>query len=232
MLFLLPAFLSENSPIDYFAPSIKDVIMSVDHFFVENDKTARKVIKFFAPEKKQSELKLYLLDKYSESQDLKEAQSLMKSGVDFGLLSDAGLPCIGDPGNIMVKWCHENQLKVIPINGPSSFILALIASGFNGQQFSFNGYLPIDKSEKKSKILWLENQVNNTGFTQIFMETPYRNNQMIEDLCKYLSPKTKLCIAANINDPKSEFIQTKSIQDWQKSKPDLHKIPTVFLIGK
>lgn len=231
MLFLLPAFLSENSPIDYFAPSIKEVIMSVDHFFVENDKTARKVIKFFAPEKKQSELKLYLLDKYSQTQDLKEAQALMKSGVDFGLLSDAGLPCIGDPGNIMVKWCHENHIKVNPINGPSSFILALIASGFNGQQFSFNGYLPIDKSDKKKGIQHLENLMQKTGFTQIFMETPYRNNQMIEDLCKYLSPKTKLCIAANINDPELEFIQTKTIQNWQKEKLDFHKIPTVFLIG-
>lgn len=231
MLFLLPAYLSENSPVNYFAPNIKEIIMNIDHFFVENDKTARKVIKFFAPEKKQSELKLFLLDKYSESNDLKEAQQLMKQGVDFGLLSEAGLPCIGDPGNIIVKWSHNNAIKVVPINGPSSFILALIASGFNGQQFSFNGYLAIDKSEKKKQIQQLEAIVNKTGFTQIFMETPYRNNQMIEDLCKHLSPKTKLCIAANINDPESEFIQTKTVQDWQKQKPDLHKIPTVFLIG-
>ncbi|MGV4413416.1 SAM-dependent methyltransferase [Chryseobacterium sp. T1] len=231
MLFLLPAYLSENSPVDYFAPCIKDIILKTDYFFVENEKTARKVIKFFAPEKKQSELKLFLLDKYSESNDLKEAQQLMKEGVDFGLLSEAGLPCIGDPGNIIVKWSHDNAIKVIPINGPSSFILALIASGFNGQQFSFNGYLAIDKSEKRKQIQQLEAIVNKSGFTQIFMETPYRNNQMIDDLCKYLSPKTKLCIAANINDPESEFIQTRSAQDWQKQKPDLHKIPTVFLIG-
>ena len=111
MLFLLPAYLSENSPVNYFAPNIKEIIMNIDHFFVENDKTARKVIKFFAPEKKQSELKLFLLDKYSESNDLKEAQQLMKQGVDFGLLSEAGLPCIGDPGNIIVKWSHNNAIK-------------------------------------------------------------------------------------------------------------------------
>lgn len=232
MLYLLPAYLSENSPTDYFAPAIKDIIMNTDHYFVENEKTARKVIKFFAPEKKQPELKLFLLDKYSETSDLKEAQDLMKGGVDFGLLSEAGLPCIGDPGNIMVGWSHQNNIRVIPVNGPSSFILALIASGFNGQEFTFNGYLPIDKEKKKKEIQHLENQANKTGFTQIFMETPYRNNQLFDDLVKFLNPHTKLCIAANINDPQNELIKTKTISDWKKEKPELHKIPAVFLIGK
>lgn len=232
MLFLIPAYLSENSPISYFAPVIKEYIMKTDYFFVENEKTARKVIKFFAPEKKQPDLKLYVLDKYSENSDLKEAQTLLKNGQDFGLLSEAGLPCIADPGNIMVKWCHENDVKVIPVNGPSSIILALISSGFNGQEFTFHGYLPIDKSEKKSKIQYLENQVNKTGYSQIFMETPYRNNALFEDLCKFLSPSTRLCIAANINDPLEEFVKTRTIKDWQKNKPELHKIPAVFVLGR
>ena len=232
MLFLIPAYLSENSPIAYFAPAIKEYILKTDYFFVENEKTARKVIKFFAPEKKQADLKLCLLDKYSESADLKEAQKLMKNGQDFGLLSEAGLPCIADPGNLMVKWCHENNIKIIPINGPSSIILALISSGFNGQEFTFHGYLPIDKAEKKSRIQYLENQVQKTGYSQIFMETPYRNNQLFEDLCKFLAPNTRLCIAANINDPNEEFIKTLSIKDWQKNKPELHKIPAVFVLGK
>ena len=232
MLYLLPAYLSESSPTDYFAPAIKDIIMNTDHYFVENEKTARKVIKFFAPENKQQELKLFLLDKYSETSDLKEAQDLMKEGVDFGLLSEAGLPCIGDPGNIMVGWSHQNNIRVIPVNGPSSFILALIASGFNGQEFTFNGYLPIDKEKKKKEIQHLENQANKTGFTQIFMETPYRNNQLFDDLVKFLNPHTKLCIAANINDPQNELIKTKTITEWKKQKPELHKIPAVFLIGK
>lgn len=232
MLFLIPAYLSENSPMEQFAPIIKEYILKTDYFFVENEKTARKVIKFFAPEKKQSDLKLFLLDKYSETSDLQESQTLMKNGQDFGLLSEAGLPCIADPGNLMVKWCHENNIKVIPINGPSSIILALISSGFNGQEFTFNGYLPIDKSEKKSKMQWLENQVQKTGYSQIFMETPYRNNQLLEDLIKFLNPNTKLCIAANINDPQAEFIKTLSMRDWQKNKPELHKIPAVFVLGK
>ena len=232
MLFLIPAYLSEESPVEYFAPSIKEYILKTDYFFVENEKTARKVIKFFAPEKKQSELKLFLLDKYSESSDLKEAQKLMKSGQDFGLLSEAGLPCIADPGNLMVKWCHENNIKVIPINGPSSIILALISSGFNGQEFTFNGYLPIDREQKKKQILFLENQVQKSGYSQIFMETPYRNNQLLEDLIKFLNPSTKLCVAANINHPTEEFIKTQKISDWKNKKPELHKIPAVFVLGK
>ena len=232
MLFLIPAYLSDESPIDYFAPSIKEYILKTDYFFVENEKTARKVIKFFAPEKKQSDLKLFVLDKYSESNDLKEAQKLMKSGQDFGLLSEAGLPCIADPGNLMVKWCHENNIKVIPINGPSSIILALISSGFNGQEFTFHGYLPIDKEQKKKQILFLEHQVQKSGYSQIFMETPYRNNQLLEDLIKFLNPNTKLCIAANINHPTEEFIKTLKISDWKNKKPELHKIPAVFVLGK
>jgi len=232
MLFLIPAYLSDESPIDYFAPSIKEYILKTDYFFVENEKTARKVIKFFAPEKKQSDLKVFLLDKYSESNDLKEAQKLMKSGQDFGLLSEAGLPCIADPGNLMVKWCHENNIKVIPINGPSSIILALISSGFNGQEFTFHGYLPIDKEQKKKQILFLENQVQKSGYSQIFMETPYRNNQLLEDLIKFLNPNTKLCIAANINHPTEEFIKTLKISDWKNKKPELHKIPAVFVLGR
>ena len=232
MLFLIPAYLSEESPITYFAPAIKEYILKTDYFFVENEKTARKVIKFFAPEKKQSDLKLFLLDKNTQRKDLQEAQMLMKKGQDFGLLSEAGLPCIADPGNLMVKWCHENNIKVIPINGPSSIILALISSGFNGQQFSFQGYLPIDKSEKKQKIQFLENQVQKTGFSQIFMETPYRNNQLLQDLIKFLNPNTQLCIASHINHPTEEFIKTLAIKDWQKQNIDLHKIPTVFVLGK
>lgn len=232
MLYLIPAYLAPESPIDYFSPIIKDYILKTDYFFVENEKTARKVIKFFCPEKKQSDLKLFLLDKYSENEDLKEAQALMKAGQDFGLLSEAGLPCIADPGNVMVKWCHRNGIKVIPINGPSSIIIALISSGFNGQEFTFNGYLPIDKSQKIQKIKFLETQVQKTRYSQIFMETPYRNNQLMADLVKTLSPNTLLCVAANINHPTDEFIQTKSIKDWKNQLPDLHKIPAVFVLGK
>lgn len=232
MLFLIPAYLSDASPLDYFAPVIKDYILKTDYFFVENEKTARKVVKFFAPEKKQSDLKLYVLDKYSQSNDLKEAQELMLEGQDFGLLSEAGLPCIADPGNIMVQWAHENNIKVVPINGPSSIILALIGSGFNGQEFTFHGYLPIDKAQRKSKIQFLESQVQKTGYSQIFMETPYRNNQLLEDLTKFLAPNALLSISANVNHPQDEIVKTLKIKDWKTAKIDLHKIPAVFVLGK
>ena len=232
MLFLLPAYLSEKTPLSYFAPVIREYILKTDYFFVENEKTARKVIRFFCPEKKQPDLKFFLLGKHADPALLQEAFVLLKKGQDFGLLSEAGLPCIADPGNTVVAWCHENDVHVIPINGPSSIILALISSGFNGQQFAFHGYLPIDKSEKKSKIIWLENQVQKTGASQIFMETPYRNLQLFEDLCNILSPDTKLCIAANINHPSREFIKTRTIKHWKKQPPQLHKIPAVYVLGR
>lgn len=232
MLFLLPAYLSENSPSDYFAPVIREYILGTDYFFVENEKTARKIIKFFCPEKKQADLKLFLLDKYTENADLRDAKKLMMEGQDFGVLSEAGLPCIADPGNIIVSWCHQNGIKVVPVNGPSSIILALVSSGMNGQMFTFHGYLPIDKEARKKQIQQLEHQVQKTGYSQIFMETPYRNNQLIEDLVKLLAPNTKLCVAANINDPKEELIITATIQEWKNKTIDFHKVPAVFVLGK
>jgi 16S rRNA (cytidine1402-2'-O)-methyltransferase len=231
LLYLLPAYLSENSPKSLFGPIIGEIISKIDHYFVENEKTARKVIKYFCPDKKQAELKLYLLDKYTQTADLKEAQSLMKQGLNFAILSEAGLPCIADPGNIMVKWAHQNHIKVVPINGPSSIILALVASGFNGQEFSFNGYLPIDKEQRKKKILQLEQLAIKQGVTQIFMETPYRNQKLLQDLCSILNAQTKLCVAANITDEHTEYIKTQSIELWKKSQVDFHKIPTIFIIG-
>ena len=232
MLFLLPAYLSENSPKTAFAPEISEIISKIDYYLVENEKTARRMIKFFCPEKKQSELQLFVLNKHSKNEDWQEVQEVLKNKQDVGLLSEAGLPCIADPGNIAVKWCHQNSIRVIPINGPSSIILALISSGFNGQQFTFHGYLPIDKSERRKKIVELENAANKTGFTQIFMETPYRNMPMMEDLCQILQGNMVLCVAANINDPETEMIKTKIVSAWKKSLPQLHKIPTIFLIGK
>ncbi len=232
MLVLLPAYLSENSPKDQFAPVIQTYIQQIDHYFVENEKTARKVIKFFCPEKKQSDLKLFVLDKYTEIHELKEATALLEKGVDMGLLSEAGLPCIADPGNLMVRWAHEHSIKVVPVNGPSSIILSLISSGFNGQNFTFHGYLPIDKSERRKALLQLESLVRKTKATQIFMETPYRNDALLKDILTYLAPEQKLCIASNIGDMDSEFILTLKVKEWKKKLPELHKIPTVFLLGE
>lgn len=231
MLVLLPAYLSEDSPLTYFPAVIKDYIDKLDHYIVENEKTARKIIKFFNPEKKQSDLKLYPIDKHHDNPELIEAKILLKNGTDFGLLSEAGLPCIADPGSIFVKFCHKHQIQVIPITGPSSIILALISSGFNGQQFTFNGYLPIDKQERKKKIVEMYHTVTISDVTQIFMETPYRNNAILQDMLNVLPNHALLTIAANINDPQNEYIKTQKILDWKNKSPDIHKIPAIFLLG-
>ena len=232
MLVLIPAYLSPEANVDEIAPVIRDYIRSIDHYFVENEKTARRIIKFLCPEKVQAELKLYLLDKDTVVSELSDAQDLLKSGVDFGVLSEAGMPCIADPGHIIVRWAHQHQIKVLPLTGPSSILLTLISSGFIGQQFTFHGYLPIDKSQRRAQILQMESVVNKAGYTQIFMETPYRNNALIEDLVKILSPETSLCIAANLTHPKSESIMTLKVKEWRKKKVDFHKIPAVFAIGR
>lgn len=232
MLYLLPAFLSSETSNTHFAPVITEIIEKIDCYFVENEKTARKVVKFFAPNKKQADLKLFILDKHTERNDIKEALEWMKKGVDFAVLSEAGLPCIADPGNIVVAWCHEKNIEVCPIDGPSSIILALISSGFNGQHFTFHGYLPIDKIERRKKILAMEEQVKKTGATQIFMETPYRNTQLLEALISALHSNTQLCIAANIQHPTAQYIKTKTIGQWKNEKPDFHKIPAIFVMGR
>lgn len=232
MLYLLPAYLSPETSTQCFAPIISEIISKVDEYFVENEKTARKIIKYFCPTKKQSELKLHLLDKHTELSQLEDALSSLKKGETFALLSEAGLPCIADPGNIIVKWCHQNNIAVCPIDGPSSIILALISSGFNGQNFAFHGYLPIDKTERKREILRLEEAVRKTSASQIFMETPYRNNTLIDTLLSTLQNNTLLSISANIQHPTEQFIKTKTIAQWKKDKPDLHKIPAIFVMGR
>lgn len=232
MLYLLPAYLSDQTPLTAFGADIHDVIMGVNFYFAENEKTARRVIKFFAPEKVQAELTFFILNKYTKETELKEAERLMKQGNDFAMISEAGLPCIADPGNIIVAWAHRNGIKVRPVNGPSSIILALISSGFNGQQFSFHAYLPIDRKERQIKIQKIENDLRKTGYTQIFFETPYRNNQLVNDLCGILNPETLLCIAANINHPTDEFILTQSVAKWRKFQKDLNKIPAIFILGQ
>lgn len=232
MLYLLPAYLSEESPRDFFAPIITEIISKVDYYFVENEKTARKIIRYFNPDKKQPDLKLYLLDKNSTSQDAEEAFALLKSGTDFAVLSEAGLPAIADPGNLAGAFAHQNNIPVLPVDGPSSIILALISSGFNGQLFSFNGYLSIDKAIRRKEIQRMEELANIHNHTQIFMETPYRNHQLMESLVLHLKPKTLLSVAANIQHPTQQFIRTMTAEKWKKNMPELHKIPAIFSIGR
>lgn len=230
-LYLIPTTLGDSNPIDVLPYSIKKIIEKVDHYIVENEKTARKSIKLVVPTKKQPSLHLSLLNKFTESGSLPSYLDPCKEGLDVGLLSEAGCPGIADPGADVVKLAHEMGIQVVPLVGPSSILLAMMGSGMNGQSFTFHGYLPIDKKERKHELKNLERISQERNQAQIFIETPYRNNNLFEDIKQTLSPATRLCIACDIT-LSTEYIITKTVSDWGKTKVDLHKRPTIFILQK
>ena len=230
-LYLIPTTLGDCEPLEVLPLSIKKIIEELDCFIVENEKTARKFIKQIAPRKSQPSLTILKLDKYADQLEVKTYLDVCSSGVSVGLLSEAGVPAIADPGAEIVKLAHEKNIRVIPLVGPSSIILAMMASGFNGQNFTFNGYLPIDASERKVTIKNLERLSKEKNQSQIFIETPYRNEKMMTDLKSTLTPTTKLCVACDIT-LQSEYIRTLQIKDWKNENPNLHKRPTIFIIHK
>ncbi|MEN9981986.1 MAG: hypothetical protein RL542_1773 [Bacteroidota bacterium] len=230
-LYLIPVTMGECDPMDVLPQTVKRTIEFIDYYIVENEKTARKSIKAVLPEKKQSELVLFALNKHT---DVKEHLSFIQpllEGKNVGLMSEAGCPGVADPGAVIVKLAHEKGIQVIPLVGPSSILLAMMASGMNGQSFTFNGYLPIDKGEKKSALKNFEKLSFDKNQSQIFIETPYRNNKLVEDILQALQPSTHLCIATDITLP-TEYIKTLRVADWKKTKVDLHNRPTIFIIHK
>lgn len=230
-LYLIPVTLGDSNPADVLPQTVYRSIELLSVFVVENSKDSRKFIKAVNPEKKQSELVLFELNKHTDTKEISSFIQPMLEGKDMGLMSDAGCPGVADPGAVVVKMAHEKGIKVIPLVGPSSILMSMMASGMNGQSFTFNGYLPIDKSEKKNALKNLEKWSFERNQSQLFIETPYRNNQIVEDMLQILNPQTRLCIACDISLP-TEFIQTKAIALWKKSKPDLHKRPCIFIIHK
>ncbi|QZK91093.1 SAM-dependent methyltransferase [Flavobacterium sp. CHNK8] len=230
-LYLIPTTMGECDPMDVFPQTIKRSIELLDHYIVENDKTARKSIKLVCPEKKQADLTLYVLNKHTETKEHLEFIKPLLEGHNMGLMSEAGCPGVADPGAVIVKLAHEKGIQVVPLVGPSSILLAMMASGMNGQSFTFHGYLPIEKDEKKSSLKTLERISFEKNQSQIFIETPYRNNKLLEDLIQILHPETHLCIATDITLP-TEYIKTKKIAAWKKETVDLHKRPTIFIIHK
>lgn len=230
-LYLIPTTLGENNPDDVLPQTVKRAIDFIGTYIVENEKTARKFIKAIHPEKVQADLKISLLNKRTEATEHKAMLSPCLNGENIGLMSEAGCPGVADPGAVIVKLAHENGIQVVPLVGPSSILLAMMASGMNGQSFAFNGYLPIDKGEKKSALKSFENLSNSKNQSQIFIETPYRNNKLMEDLVQTLQSNTYLCIAADITLP-TEYIKTLRVADWKKTKVDLHNRPTIFIIHK
>ena len=230
-LYLIPTTMGECDPMDVFPQTIKRSIELLDQYIVENDKTARKSIKLVCPEKKQADLTLYVLNKHTETKEHLEFIKPLLEGHNMGLMSEAGCPGVADPGAVIVKLAHEKGIQVVPLVGPSSILLAMMASGMNGQSFTFHGYLPIEKDEKKSSLKSLERISFEKNQSQIFIETPYRNNKLLEDLIQILHPETHLCIATDITLP-TEYIKTKKIAAWKKETVDLHKRPTIFIIHK
>ena len=230
-LFLIPTTLGDNEPLEVLPISVKKVIEELDCFIVENEKTARRFIKRITPRKSQPSLTILKLDKYADQLEVRTYLDACETGVSIGLLSEAGVPAIADPGAEIVKLAHEKNIKVVPLVGPSSIILAMMASGFNGQNFVFNGYLPIDTAERKAAIKRLERLSKEKNQSQIFIETPYRNDKMFADLKSTLTPTAKVCSACNITLA-DEYIRTLEIKDWKKENPELHKKPTIFIIHK
>lgn len=230
-LYLIPNFIGTEE-IELSFPAINvQVIHSLKLFFVEREKSARTFLKKINHPLSFDEIELKELPKkkLKEVANFQWLQPLL-SGQSAGILSEAGMPAIADPGENIVYMAHQMGISVEPLIGPSSIMLALSASGLSGQSFAFHGYLPIDKKEKSYKIKFLEGLCRSQNQTQIFMETPYRNNQMIDDLIKICSPATLLCLAANIHAEKS-FIKTKTVAEWKTQKPNLNKMPCIFLLG-
>lgn len=229
-LYLIPTRLGEESPpLEVLPISIKRIIEQVDHYIVENEKTARRFIKKVSPSKSQASLKLEILNKFTEVEVLSGFLDPCLEGMDVGLLSEAGSPAIADPGADVVAIAHQKNIRTIPMVGPSSIIMAMMGSGLNGQNFAFNGYLPIETADRKKAIKMLEKRSKELQQTQLFIETPYRNDKMLDSLKSTLKPGTMLCVACDIT-LSTEYIKTLPAAEWKKQNINLHKRPTVFII--
>jgi len=227
LVYLIPSQLDESG-FDVLPGYIIQPVKKCQVFFVENERTARRFLKKIWRDIVIDDYEWETITTDQASQDL--FRKKIKEGKTIGIISEAGCPAIADPGQQLVAIAHEMNVEVKPLVGPSSIILALMASGMNGQQFRFAGYLPIKQPERNKAIKELESESAKKNCTQIFIETPYRNNQLLDSLLEVCQPSTRLCLAVNLTGEK-EFIKTKSIAEWKKNKPDLHKQPAIFLIN-
>lgn len=229
-LYLIPNVLSEGEWQNVLPARLHPLISGIRYFIVEDVRTARRFLKQVNREINIDECTFYELNNRTAQTDIPGYLKPIENGFDVAVISEAGCPGVADPGADVVKIAHQKNYKVVPVVGPSSVILALMASGLNGQNFAFKGYLPVKPNERIKEIEILEKRAITQHQTQIFIETPYRNNHLISDLLKSCTPTTLLCIAANITG-ENEFIATKTISQWRKNVPDLHKQPVIFLIG-
>lgn len=228
---MIPTVLAEDTADKVISPQVIETVRHLTYFIVENLRTARRYVKSICPELVIDQLVFVQIDKDATAAQIQVSlKPLLEEGKDAGIISEAGCPGVADPGADVVKYAHEKNIKVVPFAGPSAILLSLMGSGFNGQRFAFHGYLPIEKHERIQALKNLEKEMQQRDQTQIFMETPYRNNKLLEDLVQHLNSSTRLSIAANITSPQHELIKTDTIANWKKKLPDLHKQPAVFLI--
>lgn len=228
-LFLIPTVLAENTAPAVIPQQVQELCREISYYLCENARTSRRFISSLKLGISIESLHIEELNKDTPDKEVPGLLTPLLQGYDVGLLSEAGCPAVADPGARAVFHAHQAGIKVVPLVGPSSILLALMASGFNGQEFCFSGYLPVKNPQRTQGIKELEKKAR-SGQTQIFMETPYRNNQLLADLLQACQGDTRLCIAADITGSQ-EFISTRSMADWQKQLPDLHKKPTIFVMG-
>jgi len=231
-LYLIPTTLGETESLSNVFPEYNlKIIHQLKVFIVEKIRTARRFLKAVKHPVPIEEMQFFELNKHTPEEEIATFLQAAGKGISIGFISEAGAPAVADPGASIVRLAHQKNIQVVPLVGPNSIIMALMASGFNGQQFAFHGYLPKEPSARMRKIKQLEQEVYRKDITQIFIETPFRNNQMLESLTKTLQTGTLLCVAANISLP-DETIVTKRVADWKKEKADFNKKPAVFLIYK
>ena len=230
-LYLIPVTLGDTAIEKVLPAHNKEIILGIKHFIVEDVRSARRFLKKVERSINIDELTFYPLNKHTSPADIAGYLKPLQEGKPMGVISEAGCPAVADPGADVVAIAQRKGLKVVPLVGPSSIILSVMASGFNGQSFAFHGYLPIKPEERAKTLRRLEQRVYNEDQTQLFIETPYRNGKMVEDILKNCRPQTKLCIAANLTCA-DEFVRTRTVKDWKNRIPDLSKIPCIFLIYK
>lgn len=230
-LYLIPVTLGDTSIEQVLPPHNKEIILQIKHFIVENIRTARRFLKKVDNTINIDELTFYELNKHTKPEQIESYLSPMIEGFHIGIISEAGCPAIADPGSDIVAIAQRKNYKVVPLVGPSSILLSLMASGFNGQSFAFQGYLPVDGADRIKKLKQLENLIQYEHQTQIFIETPYRNQKLVEDIIKHCAPSVKLCIAMNITC-EDEYIKTLPVKQWAKQLPDMGKQLCIFLLYK
>ena len=230
-LYLIPTSLGECSFDKILPTQNTQIVTDLRHFVVEDVRTARRFLKKANPAIEINDLTFYVLNQHTTPEELSSFLSPMFAGHDLGVLSEAGCPAIADPGADVVAMAQKNNFTVVPLVGPSSILLSLMASGFNGQSFAFVGYLPIQPADRAKMLRKLENRAYTEDQSQIFIETPYRNMKMLEEILQVCQPNTRLCIAVDIT-LETEFIKTKTVKEWKTQLPDLSKRPCIFLIYK